>query len=137
MHQAHLRHAAYYEKVARAANLLYSKGHEAADRALIVFDNEWPNIRAGQTWCAQQRLEDSGCAQLCSAYCDAARLCLFLRQQVSEHISWLQTAVGAAVCLKNRQAEADHLNDLGVTYSRLGESRRAVRHYIRSLALGA
>src|SRR5205085_161184 len=45
-----VRHAAHYCDVLRKTVTLYLKGGEALMRGLALFDVEWTNIQAGQSW---------------------------------------------------------------------------------------
>src|SRR5205085_4294162 len=46
--QAH--HAAHYYDLLEKADDLYKEGNEALMRGLVLFDAEWTNIQAGQSW---------------------------------------------------------------------------------------
>src|ERR1044071_7417743 len=50
--EAQRRHADYYLEVLREADRLYKKGGPAILEGLRLFDAEWPNLQAGQSWAA-------------------------------------------------------------------------------------
>jgi tetratricopeptide (TPR) repeat protein len=130
-----LRHAAHYLEVARNADELYLEGGESLQQGLRLFDREWPNIKAGQAWAAENARENKTPAELCSAFPDAAVFVLELRQPPRDQICWLEAALAAARFLKDRYAEARHLGNLGLAYTDLGEPKRAVELHQAYLAL--
>jgi tetratricopeptide (TPR) repeat protein len=133
-HASLSRHAAYFLKVIRAAVELYKRGGESVKRALVLFDLEWENIRAGQSWAAARYAADEVAATLCNVYPHALHL-LTLRRHPRESIAWLEAALAAARQLKDRVMEGVHLGNLGMLYSDSGEYRRAVGFYEQGLAI--
>ena len=102
---------------------------------LALFDQEWPHIRAGQAWAIEHAETDGEATRLCSAYPDAAAHCLDLRQHPRERIAWLEAAIEAARRLRNRKAEANHLDNLGVAYNCLGRYQEAIKHHQQALEI--
>jgi tetratricopeptide (TPR) repeat protein len=133
--QAAARHAAHYEMAARAANYLYLQGGENVLRGLALFDLEWANIQAGQTWAAAQAEANPDAARLCSAYPAAAAYCLDLRLHPRQWIEWLEAGARAARRLGDKAAEGADLGNLGLAYDDLGEPRQAVEYYHQALAI--
>ena len=132
---AQMRHAAHYMSVLREANNLYLQGGEAVKRGLALFNLEWRNIHAGQSWAEKQSGENDAAASLCNDHPDAGAYLLDLRQHPREQIRWREAALAAARRLKNRGAEGRHLCGLGLAYYGLGEYRRAVKLYEQALAI--
>ncbi len=65
---AALRHARYYLELIRFAHNLYMHGGESMIRGLALFDLEWGNIQAGQSWAASHVESDREAATLCNEY---------------------------------------------------------------------
>jgi tetratricopeptide (TPR) repeat protein len=129
------RHASHYLSLFSEANRLYEQGGEALKRGLIMFDLEWPNIQAGQTWAEEHSSEGDEAASLCSNYPNAGFYLLNLRQYPRASIRWRKAALDAARRLKNRVAEGWHLGHLGLAYYELGEARRAIEFHEQHLTI--
>ena len=132
---AQRRHAKHYKDVLATAGDLYLKGGEDILHGLALFDLERGNILAGQSWAAANAAQDDLAAQLASDYPDAGVYVLTLRVYPRERIVWLETALAAARRLKDRGAESEHLVNLGIVYSDLGEPRRAIEYYEQALVI--
>jgi len=132
---ARLRLARHYEQVARAAKGRYRQGDEGVLAGLALFDQEWPHIMAGQAWAAARAEEDNGAAWLCSAYPDAAVHLLSLRLHPRDRIAWLEAAARAARRLGNREAEGNHLGNLGIAYWDMGNMEEAILQFGQALAI--
>ncbi|MGA3323466.1 MAG: tetratricopeptide repeat protein [Terriglobia bacterium] len=129
------RHANHYVKVAATGSRLYVQGGEGVLGGLGLFDREWSNIQAGQTWAAERAPNDDSAARLTSDYADAAVHCLDLRQHPRELTIWLEAALAAARRLKDRAVEGSHLGNLGIALANLGEPRRAIECLEQELAI--
>ena len=129
------RHAQYYAAMLRIANTLYMQGGDNILTALKRFDTEWPNIQAGQAWAAAHAERDEAAATLCDDYPYAGADLLNLRLPPRQQIPWLKAALAAAQRLRHRQAEGNHLGNLGLAYWNLGEPRRAIEYYEQCLLL--
>lgn len=121
LRQAQLRHARYYADVLRIANKLYQQGGESIKKGLDLFDIEWSNIQAGQNWSQENSNKDKAAAELCNIYPNACDYLMELRVNPKQQIFWRETALGAARLLSDRDAEGQHLGELGVAYFLLGE----------------
>lgn len=66
--EAHRRHAEYYRSILQSAKSLYGQGHNNVGIALSLFDSDWENIRAGQTWAAAVRGNDLAFSRMCISY---------------------------------------------------------------------
>ena len=133
--QAARCHAVYYAGLLDTADAFYLKGGDSIAQGLALFDLEWGNIRAGQSWAAKHRSQDAETARLCSDYPNAGVYCLDLRLHPSDRMGWLEAALAAARHLKDRETEAVHLGNLGIRYWEMGEPRRAIEYYEQHLAL--
>jgi len=133
--EAKVRMARYYVKVVGVAKDLYEQGDENILRGLALLDQEWPHIRAGQTWAAAHRAISKEAARLCSDYAGAAVHCLDLRLHGREWVAWLKAAVHSARKLRDRQAEGTHLGNMGNAYADLGEVREAIEYYEAALGI--
>lgn len=129
-----MRHAVYFLSILQVADELYLRGGEVIKRGLALFDLEWKNIQAGQSWSAKQSGENEIVASLCNDYPKAGDV-LTLRRHPREVIVWVEAALAAARRLKDRGGEGAHLGNLGYLYSYLGEHRHAVEFYEQGLAV--
>jgi tetratricopeptide (TPR) repeat protein len=127
--------AGHYAGVLRVANQLYKQGGEDVMRGLALYDREGPHIRAGQAWAAGRAAEDEEAARLCSDYPYVGTYVLHLRLRPRTLLRWLEAAADAAHRLGDKEAEGRHLGNLGLTYARLGETRRAIDYYRQALAI--
>ncbi len=130
------RHATHYVGVLRQADELYLEGGDRVQEGLRLFDLERANIEAGQAWSADRAEEDEAAARLCSEYPGVGAYCLNLRQHPrEERTPWLEAAVKAARRIGDRGAEGNHLGNLGLAYTALGEARKAIEHHERALVI--
>jgi tetratricopeptide (TPR) repeat protein len=129
------RHATHYADVLEAANDLYLQGGEAIMRGLSLFDAEWTNIQAGQSWAAHHADSSDTNAQLCFRYPDVGVYVLNLRQHPRERINWLQQALATGTESNNPRGEASALNNLGLAYADLGEPRRTIEFCEQALII--
>jgi len=127
------RHAAHYLNVLRAANQIYGKSAEYPWVGLALFDLEWPNIEAGQSWAESRAGVDDVAATLCSHYPDAGAHLFHLRVHPRQQIRWREAALAAARRLNNRKEEGVHLGNLGVAYAAMGQTRYAVKLHEQAL----
>lgn len=132
---AGLRHATHYIDVLRDANRCYLQGHGSVKRGLALFESEWDNIRAGQSWAASNAGKGEAIAQLCSDYPEAGAYVLDLRQHPHERIRWREAALAASRRLNRRKAEGWHLGNLGLAFWALGDFQRAIEYYQQALAI--
>jgi tetratricopeptide (TPR) repeat protein len=131
---AQARHAAHYLDVLYEVNKFYLQGGDAIMRGLSLFDAEWTNIQAGQSWAASHADDDTA-ARLCSRYPDAGAYVLNLRLHPREQVRWLEEALSAARKSNDRSSEGNALNNLGLAYADLGETRRAIEFYEQQLTI--
>lgn len=134
-HATRLRHAAHYLAVLNECDEFYLKGGDAIKSGLALFDLERRNIEVGQEWACQYASDDKTATQLCNKYPVAGVYVLLLRQHPREFISWLGAALAAARQLKDRASEGGHSGNLGLSYGRLGETRRAIEFLKQALAI--
>jgi tetratricopeptide (TPR) repeat protein len=135
LHEARLRHAAYYSTVLRTAQKFYDRGGKNIDRGLRRFDLEWGNIALGHAWAEKHAQENDVAVVLCSAYANLGATILMLRLHPQERVLWLQTALNAIQLSNYRDAEAACLCNLGAAYADLREMRRAVELHEQALAI--
>jgi tetratricopeptide (TPR) repeat protein len=130
------RFATHYRDVLTATKKLYKEGGESLLRGLALFDLEWGNIQAGHAWVAAQAdAADADVVRLGMTYPHAGVYVLSLRQHSRERIHWLEIALTAARRLRERKAEGATLNNLGLAYANLGETRRAIQFYEQRLTI--
>ena len=126
------RYAEHYEKILSLSNELYLNGSVLA--GLNRFDLERRNIETGWAWAKENFPIDDRIAYLCSSYLNWPIL-LELRMHPKERISWTETALSAARQLNNHSMEGVHLGTLGISYSCMGEQRKAIEFYEQALAI--
>lgn len=134
-YSAQKHHAEHYLEVLRTAEALYMEGGESVVQGLTLFDVEWVNIQAAQSWVATHQQDDDAVAEWCFRYPSAGVNCLLLRQQARERIRWLEPALAAARRLQRLQWEANALGNLGVACDDIGEHRRAIQHHVQALEI--
>ncbi len=120
-------HAEHFLEVLQLADSLNKKGGTGIQLGLSVFDQEWSNIQDGQAWAAIQFCSNNkAAARLCSGYPDMATYFLTIRRHARERIQWREIGLTASRLLEDRAAESRHLGNLGLAYSDLGETQRAI-----------
>jgi tetratricopeptide (TPR) repeat protein len=130
------RFATHCNNVLSAANDLYKEGGESLLRGLSLFDLEWGNIQAGHDWVAAQAdAADADVTRLGMRYPHDGAYILHLRQHPREWINWLEIALTAARRLQDRGGEGATLGNLGLAYTDLGETRRAIQFHEQYLAI--
>ncbi|MCH7662713.1 MAG: tetratricopeptide repeat protein, partial [Chloroflexi bacterium] len=133
--ESQLRHATYYKDVLDATKVLYKEGGKAVLRGLGLYDMEQENIQAGQEWAASEAEKDDKAARLASGYPDAGVYVLNLRLHARQWIEWLKSGLAGARQLKDRAVEGIHLGNLGMVYSTLGETQKAIEFYEQALVI--
>ena len=132
---AQRRFAQHYWLALQTCKSLYKEGNESVLRGLALFDWEWSNIQAGQSW-AKARIEiDQEAAGLCIEYPNAGAYVLDLRQHPRERIHWLEAQLAAAQQLKERDSECVALGNLGLAWFDLSETRKAIEFYEQVLTI--
>lgn len=127
--EAQFLHAVHYLELAAIADDRYEKDNEEVAGVLKLFDEEWPNIEAGQTFASTHSAHDEGAATLCSDYSDYAAHLIDLCLHPVDRIRWRQEALKAADALSDRRAVASHAINLGNTHLQIGEFERAIEYF--------
>ena len=133
--RAAARHAEHYLGVLGSADDLYLQGGDGITSGLALFDVEWRNIEAGQTWAARTAPDDDTAARACGRYPIVGIHVLDLRLHARTRIGWLEAAVVAARRLQDRAMELGAHGNLGLAYAALGENRRAIELYEQVLKI--
>ncbi len=131
----HKLHAAHYKNVAAAANDLYLKGGDDLKIGLRLFDEEWPNIRAGHSWAIGYAEFDDEARRLSAEYPDAAAHLLSLRLPPREQLIWHRAARDVARLSKQSRRESQALSNLGLVYAAMNDLPRAVESFEKALAI--
>jgi tetratricopeptide (TPR) repeat protein len=131
--QAHLRHGEFFMRVVGESQNLYIEGGQNVVKGLKQFDSERVNIEAAQSWAAQNI--ESGAAELSMLLPGAGTEIFDLRITARQRIGWLESALSAARFLKNKEFEGSTLGSLGIAYSELGETRKAIEYHEQALAI--
>ncbi|MCA1565872.1 MAG: tetratricopeptide repeat protein [Acidobacteria bacterium] len=129
------RHSTFYAGVLRAANDFYIQGGQSLNSGLLQFDTEWSNIETGRAWAKKHIDTDKDAALLCSDYPCAGADLLGLRQSPLERIEWLESALVATRRMGNAAVEADHLRNIGLAYTDLGEHQKSLKFYKEALVV--
>jgi tetratricopeptide (TPR) repeat protein/predicted phosphodiesterase len=140
---AQYRHSKHYLKVLSEADNLYAKGGRDILPGLQLFDKEWVNIKAGQAW-AESQLANARdlkkatsinrASKLANNYPMAASNVFILRLDPQDAIHWHEAGLKAARMRKDRVTENSHLHNLGLAYGDLGDIRKAIKCFERSLS---
>ena len=128
-------HAGHFLSVLSEAGARHIEDKEGFFDGLRVFDRERAHIEAGQAWSAAHAEDDDEAALCAQGYPLRAAHILNLRQHARDQIAWLETAAHAARKLGNREDEGMALGNLGLAYSDLGETRKAIQYYEQDLAI--
>jgi len=142
------RHAIHYMEILTAAENLYRQGDESITQGLALFDLEWENVQAGQTWAAVCAAKDDTALVMCALYPGQAPLLLGIRQYPRQRLSWLKHALTAVQLWRSRLSHHLFLNtqvdtkiigtvlgNLGSAYIALGEPRQAIEACEQGLAI--
>jgi len=130
-----LRHAAHYLALLRSADALFLEGDANILSGLKLFDLDRHNIQSAQSFAASHAETDDSAAHLANDYPTAGVYVLDLRLHPQEHIHWLESAISAARRLNDRQAEGNHLGNLGLAHADLGDPRRAIDYHEQALKI--
>ncbi len=138
---AQQKHAGHYSKVLSQSEALYLKGGQDLLAGLDLFDREWTNIKAGQAWAKSivqgagelKKRELKSVLELANSYAADGGNVLDLRLHLREKIVWMETGLMAAKIMKDRGSESCHLNNLGLAYSNMGETLKAIGYLERAL----
>lgn len=128
-------HAVHYLMVLAAADQLYQQGNEGILLGLVLFDVERANIETGQRWAATHAAQDATATRLCIAYPNVGIYILALRLHLRDQIQWLELAIRAAREIGDRRGEEAALNNLGPSYTALGQVQKAIDHYQQALVI--
>ena len=129
------RLSGHYLAVLKSVETGYGQGGEAGQDALNCFDQEWPNISAGQGWAASQRTTNDQAAQWSSDYALTALAVIDRRLSPSQRLAWLEAAVDASRRLGDQIAEANHFESMGIAEDTQGNSREAIVLYRMALQM--
>ena len=127
------RHSGHFLGVEATAGARHIEDKEGFFVGLRVFDRERTHIEAGQAWAAAHAEADDDAALFAQSYPLLAAHILDLRQHAHDRITWLETSAQAARKLGNRKNEGNALGNLGLAYSALGETRKAIEYYEQRL----
>ncbi|MBT3313739.1 MAG: tetratricopeptide repeat protein [Anaerolineae bacterium] len=129
---ARLNHADYFKELASYANQLYLQGGEKILKGLAFFDTHWVHIQAGQAWAVRQK-ENKAAQELATLYPNSAAHLIDLRLHPRVSINWLKSALEAAKFLEKKDMQGVHLGNLGLDYSNLGDTKKAIEYYEQAL----
>ena len=131
---AQRRHAEHYQELLWKANELFLQGGDHLSEGLILFDADWTNIQIGQKWAKINAGRSLEIAEICSNFAETGSI-LGLRLHPFMNIEWLEAALVASRKTKNRNAEVNHLVNLGSAYSDLGQRVKAIEYYEQALKI--
>ncbi len=110
-------------------------GQKWSDASLILLYREWDNIRAGQSWVASHTLEAKSFSKLCSDYGIVGKDILDIYLTSLEKLRWLDDALAAARFLEDTIAECKHLDNTGHIYVDLGNNDQAITVFEQALSI--
>src|SRR5262249_17802316 len=126
-------HSSHYLNVLREADKNYYLGGANLNVGLDLFDLEFPNIEAAQRWASDNIESNTEAATNCLNYPYWGAHIIHLRLHPRKRVQWLNAALRAANQLKDSEAESRCWGDLGLAHFDLGEIRRAVELFNKSL----
>jgi tetratricopeptide (TPR) repeat protein/3',5'-cyclic AMP phosphodiesterase CpdA len=140
---AQQKHSKHYLKVLSEAEELYQKGEKNLLAGLGLFDQEWANIKVGQSWTKRmvyipRKMKNSDIKsfiQMANSYPNQGVYLLDLRLHPRVMIDWRETGLMASKIMGDRKAEGAHLRNLGLAHSNLGEIRKAIECHEQALAI--
>src|SRR5262249_14305907 len=95
-HEIQQRLADHYLEVLRKANAYYQYGDAGMRYGFKLLEQDWEQIKLGQKWATLNAATDARAAALCIAYVQVGAELLELRQDSTERLSWLETALDIA-----------------------------------------
>jgi tetratricopeptide (TPR) repeat protein len=122
-------HAEHYKNRLSLADSIFIQGNENFLEGLQLFDQEKANILAGQSWAEKNQKVNSPANELCKVYASVGVHVLDLRLTPRQMIPWMDTGLDAARRSKDNVTEGVLLSVLGLAYSQLGETRKAVDYF--------
>jgi len=114
------RLARHYLNKLRTVNEAMQRGQSNVSHGLIVFDQEWEQIRHWQAWTMQRTPEDELRARLCIEFPLRGLEVLANRNNAEVQIKWLRAGLDAAQQLEDKEAERSLGYELMMVYYRLG-----------------
>jgi tetratricopeptide (TPR) repeat protein len=133
------RHAKYYKKILSRVDELYVRGGMDTETGLELFNLEWTNIKAGQSWSEDMIISKSlrveSILQLACNYPAEGAYAMEVLLNPRERIHWLETALVAARQLKDNKMEGSHLGNLGIAYCQIGEVEKAINIFQQRLSI--
>ena len=131
---AEKRLATEFMNVLETAYHHIKKGGKDAVKGFRLFDLELENIKAGMEWGRKHCAQDKDAARICSAYVENGATMIGQRLSPAECIQWFEAALSAAKLLEDKEAEGQHLLNLGQQYVLLNRSQEAMDTLQRALA---
>jgi tetratricopeptide (TPR) repeat protein len=129
--ELHLAHARHYTAVGYEAQELYKTKGKHLD-GLAMFDRERVQIEAAYARLAG-RDDEAGARQMIALEDAVVYTGQALRFPPHQRIAWLESQLRAARTMKDRQREGEALGNLGLVYVDLGDPRKAIEFFERSL----
>lgn len=125
-------HAKHYAGLLVFIQVKREKDYQSA---LDLLDLEWNNITAGQKWCADLADTDNEATHTCLDYSGYVSEFIAMRLHPREFLEWQTVALAAARKLGDKQAQGNHLGNLGIAYLDLGEHQKAIEHHEQALEI--
>ncbi len=134
--QADLRRATYFmTRMQLLSDMFHSNLASKKDQALQLFDLDWKNIAASQSWAQANCLKDNEVARICQSYAELGYPLLQLRQSAQNRLPWLEGGLLAAKNLQDEEGELNCQLFLGQECNSVKNWPKAIESLEKSLAL--
>src|ERR1051326_6929589 len=129
LEKAQLRHSRFYMDILCRCEKLYLQDNNNLKQSVEMLDKEWRNIQLAVARCESQAEGESAGTLLCSDYSKEGINLLSMRLHPQVRLRWAEAALNASRQLKRLEAQAGHLNDIGLAHMDMGQARLAIKSY--------
>ncbi len=131
------RYSMHYLNLLHIADELYMKGGDGIYVGLLLFDQEWHNIKSGEERTREEANVNNNkqIRMVCCAYPVAGANILIFRLNPFEYIQWLEAANNAAKVLNDDSILGEIFTILGNVYAHLKENQKTIDYCNKALEI--